>query len=138
MLLVLLVVVLLVALFMSVLKQNQNMVAYDKYKNIGSMKGVLKSDIIFLCLPTLFNEDTQEYDTTALEETCDILSKVNYQNAVIIKSTVTPGTCQHYAETYKLNIIHNPEFLTASTALKDFENQKHIVLGPTLNVPLVW
>ena len=122
------------ALFECFKNKNQNIVAYDKYKNIGSIKGVINSDIIFLCLPTLFNEETQDYDTQALEETCDILSKVNYQNAVIIKSTVTPGTCQHYAEKYKLNIIHNPEFLTASTALKDFENQKHIVLGPTSNV----
>tara|TARA_R100000664_G_C2681114_1_gene89081 strand:- start:171 stop:671 length:501 start_codon:yes stop_codon:yes gene_type:complete len=32
---------------------------------------------------------------------------------------------------YNLNIIHNPEFLTARTSEKDFAEQKHIVLGYT-------
>ena len=30
-----------------------------------------------------------------------------------------------------LNIIHNPEFLSANTALEDFSNQNHIILGHT-------
>ena len=35
---------------------------------------------------------------------------------------------------YNLNIIHNPEFLTARTSKVDFSNQRHIVLGYTDNV----
>jgi len=105
---------------------------YDKFKEIGSLEKVIKeSAMIFLCLPTLFNETTQKYDTSALEETCNHLKEHNYGGTVIIKSTVTPGTCEHLASCYGLPIIHNPEFLTASTALQDFENQKHIVIGNT-------
>ena len=35
---------------------------------------------------------------------------------------------------YNLNIIHNPEFLTARTSDKDFAEQKHIVLGYSENI----
>ena len=35
---------------------------------------------------------------------------------------------------YNLNIIHNPEFLTARTSDKDFAEQKHIVLGYSENM----
>ena len=33
-----------------------------------------------------------------------------------------------------LQLVHNPEFLTARTAYEDFHNQKHIVLGKGVNV----
>ena len=39
-------------------------------------------------------------------------------------------TCEKLIIEYnKLNIIHNPEFLSAKTACEDFKNQQHIVLG---------
>jgi nucleotide sugar dehydrogenase len=108
--------------------------AYDKYKNIGTLEEVIeKSEIIFLCLPTLYDEENKSYDTHAIHETCNALSMVSFRGPVVIKSTVTPGTSDELVERYGLNIIHNPEFLTATTALDDFKNQTHIVLGRTKN-----
>ena len=53
----------------------------------------------------------------------------NLLSFVVIKSTVEPGTSRMLYSTYNLNILHNPEFLSAKTAVKDFENQNHIVIG---------
>ena len=107
-------------------------VLYDKYKNLGDFDYLLTSNIVFLCLPTPYDETSKKYDTTGLEEIAGRLSRENYQGITVIKSTVTTG----YSETLngqhpKLKIIHNPEFLTARTANEDFHNQNHIVLGKT-------
>lgn len=46
-----------------------------------------------------------------------------------MKSTVEPGTTAELIEAYGLRVVHNPEFLTARSAAKDFEEQFHIVIG---------
>ena len=56
-----------------------NITVYDKYKNIGSIDECLISDIIFLALPTPYNEKISEYDK---EELIIILLK---QNAELLK-----------------------------------------------------
>ena len=59
----------------------------------------------------------------------------NYKGIIVIKSTIEPTTTLSLSKKYNnLRFIHNPEFLTASTAFEDFHNQKHIVLGKGLNI----
>lgn len=109
-----------------------NLVVYDKFKNggIGKFEDCLICDIIFLALPTKFNIANKEYDKSSLIEICSLLSSSNFDRAIVIKSTVEPGTSDKLNNKYKnLNIIHNPEFLSANTAFHDFNNQSHIVLG---------
>ena len=113
---------------------NDFIIGYDKYKKIGSFENTLNCDIIFLCLPTLYNVETSSYDKSSLEEICEDLVKAKYRGLIIIKSTVEPTTCQKFADKYNLPIVHNPEFLTARTAYEDFHNQKHVILGKTCNV----
>jgi UDPglucose 6-dehydrogenase len=108
-------------------KNNLHVKGYDKYKKIGSFEDILNSDIIFLCLPSLFKED--KYDLQEIDNVCKLLSENNYQNILILKSTVTPETTSKLNEKYGLNIIHNPEFLSQKTCYEDFKNQEHIVLG---------
>jgi len=49
---------------------------------------------------------------------------------IVIKSTVTPGTTQGYAEKYPdVNWVFNPEFLTESNYLSDFVKTERIVIG---------
>ena len=102
---------------------------YDKFKDSDSFEDCLKTDIMFLALPTIFNSETNEYDKGPIHETCLKLVESGYKGLVIIKSTVEPLTTKHLSEKYDLKLIHNPEFLTAATAFEDFHNQKHIVLG---------
>jgi UDPglucose 6-dehydrogenase len=111
--------------------KNVDVFGYDKYKDCDhTLEDCLKTEIMFLCLPTKFNEDTCEYDKEPIHEVCDRLNKSGYEGLVVIKSTVEPGTTNTLTEQYtNLTFVHNPEFLTARTAFEDFHNQKHIVLG---------
>lgn len=122
------------AIYNSLLKKNfkpyTNLFIYDKYKNGGIGEINYDSNIIFLCLPTLYNNEKNDYDITSILETCDILKEKEYNGIVVLKSTLLPETTLYLSKLYsKLNIYHNPEFLTARTALEDFDNQKHIVIG---------
>ena len=114
--------------------KNISVFGYDKYKKIGSINTILDTEIVFLCLPTLYNNEKKEYNKTAIYEVINILNKNNYKGLVVIKSTIEPETTQNLGNKYtNLNICHNPEFLTARTAFIDFHNQKHIVIGKNKN-----
>ncbi len=116
----------------SFLLKNISLEVYDKYKSggIGSFDTCLTADIVFLALPTLFDEVLGEYDKSSLIETLELFNNNNYEGAIIIKSTVEPKTVDIFSDKYpSLNLIHNPEFLTARTAFEDFHNQQHIILG---------
>ena len=65
---------------------------YDKFKDggIGSFDSILNSDIIFMALPTMYDENKRTYDTSAIEEVSALLIQHNYNGAVVIKSTVIP------------------------------------------------
>ncbi len=107
---------------------------YDKYKNIGNIEDCLKSEIIFLCLPTLYDSKIKEYNKKSIYETVEYLSKNNYTGSVVLKSTVEPQTTDKlYYKFNNINLIHNPEFLSSLTAFEDFHNQNHIVIGKQEN-----
>lgn len=108
---------------------NKNIFIYDKYKNIGDIESILKTNIVFLVLPTPYDNDNKSYNLNPIIETMDFLFKMNYGGLIVIKSTMEPGTTEQLYNKYGLDIIHNPEFLTARTAKHDFNNQTHIVLG---------
>ena len=115
--------------------KNVDVKGYDKYVDSDAWDDCLPTSIAFLCLPTLFDEATNEYDKSCIREVCDRLAEAQYRGLVVIKSTVEPGTTEQLARTYAmLSFMHNPEFLTAVTAFEDFHNQTHIVLGKATNV----
>ena len=116
-------------------KLNDDLFVYDKYKDggIGSMVDLFKTDIIFLALPTLYDENKQTYNMTAINDTLENFKNKDFNGLIVIKSTIEPLTLNNLCKSYNLNIVHNPEFLTARTAYEDFHNQKHIVIGVPLN-----
>ena len=117
------------------LKKKCKIKGYDKYKESDAYISTIDSDIIFLALPTLFDEQKNEYDKSCIIEVCNDLVRDNYEGLVVIKSTVEPKTTDNLCKLFPtLKLIHNPEFLTAATAFEDFHNQKHIVLGKSSNV----
>ena len=119
------------AMHSSFLSLNINVIGYDKFKNggIGTFEDVIKTNILFLCLPTPYNSTAHEYDKSAIYDTCHLLVKSNYTGVVVIKSTIEIATINFLESNFPLNYVHNPEFLTARTANEDFHNQTHIVLG---------
>lgn len=106
---------------------------YDKYKDMGTFDDILDSDILFLCLPTPYVAG-YGFDLHAILSTCKKLEEKEYGGIVVIKSTVEPGITEKLNKKFKtLRFCHNPEFLSAKTAFEDFHNQKHIVIGHTVN-----
>ena len=116
--------------------KNYKVEGYDKYKDggIGNLQNMFKKNILFLCLPTPYDENKKKYDISAIADTCQSLKDNKFNGYVIIKSTVEPNTTNNLSEKYGLKLIHNPEFLSATSAFTDFHNQKHIVLGKGINV----
>ena len=62
------------------------------------MSDGLDCDIIFMSLPTLYDEISGCYDKSAINECCDFLSKNHYSGLIVIKSTVEPETTNKLAE----------------------------------------
>ncbi len=121
------------AMYKSFKLNDVKVIGYDKYNKTisnNTLEDMFICDILFLCLPTQFDEIQNSYDKSCIEEVCRDLENANYDGIVVIKSTVEPLTTIYLEEKYsKLKFVHNPEFLTARTAFEDFHNQKHIVLG---------
>jgi len=113
---------------------NEEIFIYDKYLNLGNKQDINKGELIFLALPTPFDSITKKYNIDAIHEILEYIHDINSDNIVVIKSTVLPGTCEELATLYNLKIVHNPEFLSAKTASKDFENTNHIVIGRTSKI----
>ena len=124
--------------FLLNLQDDIQLSVYDKYKNLNNLNNLnkfeclLDVDFLFICLPTNYNEELKSYDMTEINNTLSLLSENNFGGIILIKSTVIPNYCSEMNNLYSnLNIIHNPEFLSASTAVADFSEQKHIILGHT-------
>ena len=92
---------------------------------------VENSDVIFICVPTPMFE-SGECDLSIVNSVVEELSSYESieDKAIVIKSTVVPGTVERLASRYpKMNFVFNPEFLTERRARLDFINTSRIVLG---------
>jgi nucleotide sugar dehydrogenase len=109
-----------------------NVFVYDKYKAINNLDALLYCDIIYICLPTPFDAELGTYNMNEINNTIYLLSEEKYNGIILLKSTVLPTYCEDINKQYPLlKIIHNPEFLSAKTAIQDFKDQRHIILGYT-------
>ena len=114
-----------------------NILTYDPKHNPENelYRVVKKSNIIFVCVPTPTNFNHQVQDQIILNELFDKISdclvlRKKSNKIFVIKSTITPGTTNRLSILHpKLNIVHNPEFLTEVNANDDFANQDRIVIG---------
>ena len=98
----------------------------DSSKSTHSLKEVLESDIIFVCLPTPMKKDGSQ----DLSFISDFFNDTKKGPIYVIKSTVIPGTTNMLVNKYKnLDIIFSPEFLTERTAKLDILTQTRIILG---------
>jgi len=84
-------------------------------------------DMSYIAVPTPQDEKTGACDTSIVESVLDALPD---GFGAVIKSTVVPGTTQHYHERYSnLRIAYSPEFLVERRHLEDFGHQDVLVCG---------
>ena len=114
------------------LKRGHEIVSYDKFKEgYQNLRDVVKTEIIFFCLPTPMNING-EIDLTPLEALIDkvvTLSKKD-RKTLVIKSTAVSGTTKTFADKYpNHDFAFCPEFLTDRNANEDFINTTRIIIG---------
>jgi UDP-glucose 6-dehydrogenase len=98
--------------------------SHDRKFEGSKIDAVINTDVCFICVsaPTL---DSGRVDMSSIYSVLSELSLRDYKGDVVIKSTVTPGSCaQMQIDFPKLIIVHNPEFLSERTAGKDFLHQE--------------
>src|SRR5690606_18995597 len=105
--------------------------------------GVLKSDVIFLALPTPPNEDGSadlSYVLGVAGQIGEILRGESARDYKIVvnKSTVPVGTADRVREVLEsagleagtdFDVVSNPEFLREGVAVDDFMKPERVVIG---------
>ena len=110
--------------------QEYNILKYDKYMDLDRFEDLMGCEYVFIMVPTPFDCSKGKVDDKAVTDSLKRLDEMNFQNIVVIKSTLPPGFCNKYTERYNLKICFNPEFLRESTTPnEDFKNQHTIVIG---------
>ena len=90
-------------------------------------------DIVFVCVQTPNNIETNSVDTKFLESAISEISKLENRDITItVKSTIPPYEIENVCKKvgYDKNLLtFNPEFLREGSAVSDFFNPDRIVIG---------
>lgn len=99
-------------------------------KCLSTLEETLKSNIIFICLPTPMQSNGECDLSFILNFFKDVNVSNAYKPLFVIKSTVPIGTTDLICKMrWDLKILHNPEFLTAVNAVEDFKNSDRNIIG---------
>ena len=89
----------------------------------------IEADFVLVATPTDFNDQTNSFDTSSVEDVVKKVSVIAPQATIIIKSTIPLGfTEKLIAQGYK-NIVFVPEFLREGSALYDNWYPSRLVIG---------
>ena len=108
---------------------------YDKdpNKSTDKLSDVIKSDIIFLSVPTPSNLDGS-MNIDIVDRALTDIDEHSTNAVILLRSTVVPGTTKKLQDKYpNLRLVFNPEFLTERSANFDFINQDRVILGGDIN-----
>ena len=100
-------------------------------KATSSLQSAIPStNIAIIATPTDYDDKTNKFDTTSVDETVDEIIKINKETLIIIKSTIPEGHTEHLQSIYKTDkIIFSPEFLREGLALHDNLYPSRIIVG---------
>lgn len=115
---------------------------YDIVKERGthSLHDTLRTDIIFVCLPTPQSRDSLACDTSALDNFFESMMPgplgveggLEYfaDRNFVLRSTVPIGYTRDTRQKYRLrNLVHSPEFLTSRCAMTDAQLPARNIIG---------
>lgn len=93
-----------------------------------AMKG---SRFVIIATPTNYDDETNKFDTSAVEDIIKKVLKMKDKNiTIVVKSTIPVGYIERIREKYNIdNIFFSPEFLREGKALYDNLYPARIVIG---------
>jgi len=101
---------------------------YDKYKKLGSVEEINKGDMIFICVPTPY-DNKGGFDLSYVTEAIFYLKK---PKIVVIKSSIKPGTTDVLQKIFPQHkLIYCPEFLREKFAKEDVKKPNRNIIGFT-------
>lgn len=110
-------------------ENNFKVSGFDLRDTNSDINQVYKSDIIFVCVPTPFNWETNKHDSSIVK---NVISQIPDDKIVVIKSTVQIGTTEKLQQEFpKLKLLFNPEFLSEATSDLDFSHPDRQFVGYT-------
>lgn len=93
-------------------------------------KAYKDADFIIVATPTDYNEDSNFFDTSAVDSVVNDALSFNKNSLIIIKSTLPIGHTNKLNNRFNTNkIIFSPEFLREGQALKDNLYPERIIIG---------
>jgi nucleotide sugar dehydrogenase len=110
--------------------RDYNMVIRDpKMKDSASLDKFSDCDAIFVCVPSPSTDDGH-CDSSILKSVLKelLFVNINKQIPIICKTTAPPAVYKELQQQYP-NLVHVPEFLTASNAVRDYANADYCVIG---------
>ena len=102
----------------------------DLYATIDAKEAYSDVDIIVVAAPTNYDDETNSFDTSAVENVIRLALEYNSKAFIVIKSTIPVGYTRQVNEMFNTDrIIFSPEFLREGKALYDNLYPSRIVVG---------
>ncbi len=106
------------------------------HATINATKGYKNAEFVIIATPTDYDTANNFFNTSAVEDVIQTVTKCNPNATIVIKSTVPVGyTSKIREEMGNPNIIFAPEFLRESKALYDNLYPSRIIVGYDKNNP---
>ena len=120
--------------------QDEYIEKYFKEKKLNlkatlDYKEAFKDDkFIIISTPTNYDEKTNYFDTSSVEDIIEKVMSMNLDTTMIVKSTIPVGFIESMKKKYNIdNIMFSPEFLREGKALYDNLYPSRIIVGEKSN-----